>query len=69
MPWSIFSTEVELTHGPFNKKKSKDMESPFAYIYDHIFPGFLLPGGSINVIDVSLHFGNLQLTNKTKQMI
>lgn len=44
------------------------MESPFPYMHDHVFPGSLLPGGSINSTDVSLHFGNLQLTTKTKDL-
>lgn len=46
----------------FHKKGTKNHQYP--YFCNHVFPGRLLPRRSIDVTDVSLHFGNLQLTNE-----
>jgi hypothetical protein len=44
-------------------------DGPFPYVHDHVLPDGLVPGANIVVTDVSLHFGDLQLTTKTKETI
>lgn len=44
-------------------------DGTFPYVHDLVLPGGLLPGRNIDVTDVSLHFGDLQLTIKTKEII